>query len=265
MNEKSSYKYLTIERKGEYAVLQLDRGKANVINHEMVHEIHAAVDEIEADNSLRGVIYTGKPGFFSAGLDVIELHGYDEDQIRSFFRDFIGMFTKLLAFPKLAICSITGHCPAGGCIIAITCDYRIMADDSKYTIGLNEVAVNILISKIIFDTYSFWIGQRHAHQNLLEGKLLSPQEAHQQGLVDVLCADEDVLKSAEKKMKDYLGFKDHTIVATKAVLRRGLWEKIEHMDERQLGNGLALWWDPENVKARQFMVDWLNAKKAQKV
>ncbi len=56
-------------------------------------------------------------------------------------RHFGSMYNELAKFPKILICAITGHSPAGGTVLAIQADYRIMADGPKYTIGLNEVAV----------------------------------------------------------------------------------------------------------------------------
>ena len=214
--------FLNITQKKDYAIVQLNRGKANVLNHTMVKEIRQAFKELDEDDTIRGLILTGKPHFFSAGLDLIELYEYNEEQIKAFFFDFSSMYVDLMKFSKPSLCAITGHAPAGGCVMAITCDYRIMAEGEKYTIGLNEVAVNILISENITKAYAFWMGQRKAYQSIMEGKLLSVQEAHESGLVDEVCPLEEVMDRAEKQMQKWLKADDDILRGTKYNLRKGI-------------------------------------------
>ncbi len=72
---------IKVRIKDKIAVLYLDRGRSNAINSEMLSELSRTIRNIENDDSIAGLILTGKDGFFSAGLDLIELYDYDEDQI----------------------------------------------------------------------------------------------------------------------------------------------------------------------------------------
>lgn len=257
--------FLNITKKEDYAIVQFDRGKANVLNHQMVKEIRQAFKELDADDTVRGLILTGKPHFFSAGLDLIELYGYDQEKIKAFFFDFSSMFIDLMKFSKPSISAITGHSPAGGCVIAITCDSRIMAEGEKYTIGLNEVAVNILISENIPHAYAFWIGRRKAYQYILEGKLLSVQEAYDSGLVDEICPLEEVLERAERKMQKWLKADDDILRGTKYNLRKDLIKKIDLDVNTLVDVNKSIWWKPEIRAAMKQFVDFMLAKKKQKV
>src|SRR5690606_38326654 len=125
-------------------------------------------------------ILMGKEGFFSSGLDLITLFEYDQAQIKKFWEKFIGLVHQLVRFPKPLICAITGHSPAGGCVLALCADYRIMAQ-GDYIIGLNEVPVGIVVPGSIAQLYGFWIGMGNASRFLLEGKLLKPEEAESVG------------------------------------------------------------------------------------
>ncbi|MFD0861934.1 enoyl-CoA hydratase/isomerase family protein [Sungkyunkwania multivorans] len=251
---------LNIERKENYAVIQLNRGKANVIDQQMVREIRETFAQLENDDSVKGVVLTGTPHFFSAGLDVIELYGYDEQQIKDFFVDFGGMFIQLAKFPKPFVCGITGHSPAGGCVIAIAADYRIMATGEKYTIGLNEVAVNIQISNNLINTYAYWIGSGLANQYILEGRLLKVEEALQCGLVNEVCPLEDVIDKAESKMKHYLRADEEIFKNTKFKLRQHLLESFETDPEADLGQAIKLWWKPEIRAKMKYFVESLQKK-----
>lgn len=251
---------LQISYQKEYAIVQLDRGKVNPINHQMVQEIRSTFQELAANEQVRGVIITSKPNYFSAGLDVIELYGYDEVKIRQFFFDFGSMYVELAKFPKPLICAITGHSPAGGCVIAITADYRIMAEGEKYTIGLNEVAVNIQISNNIVEGYAFWIGRGKAHKYLLEGKLLPVQEAYAVNLLDEVCPLEEVLPRAEKKMKQYLFANNDILLNTKYKLRKSWLEKLDVNVEKDFEEALITWWKPEIRMRLKMFVESLSKK-----
>ena len=160
--------FILIERNGAKATVRLNRGKANTFNHQMVQELTAAFKELENDDAIKAVVLTGHGEFFSAGLDVLELYDYNEEKMYQFWKDFSGAFEAVARFPKLVVCAITGHSPAGGCVFAVGADFRVMAE-GKYRIGLNEIPVGIVIPPSIFRMYNFWIGERNAYQYLLQG------------------------------------------------------------------------------------------------
>ena len=251
---------IQLTRKENYAILQLNRGKVNALNHLMVNEIREAVRDLEADPSVGGVILTGIPHFFSAGLDVIELYQYDAAKMKEFLIDFGSMHIELVRFTKPLICAINGHSPAGGTVIAIAADYRIMAEGEKYTIGLNEVAVNIQISQNLVEAYSFWIGKGKAHRFVMDGKLLNGEEALACGLVDEVVAADQLLPLAEKKMQQYLQAHPEIMKNTKAKLRASWLERLEQFGERDLEQTIQLWWDPEIRARMKAFVDRLTKK-----
>ncbi|NND35118.1 MAG: enoyl-CoA hydratase/isomerase family protein [Saprospiraceae bacterium] len=219
--------FVNIIRKQDGAVLELNRGKVNALNHQMVKEIRTAMAQLANDEQVRGVIITGKPHYFSAGLDLIELYNYSREEISAFWQDFLGMTVDLAKFQKPLIAAISGHSPAGGAVIAITCDYRIMVQSEKYLIGLNEVAVGINITDSIFQLYQFWLGKRYAYQSLLQGRLFSPAEAMKTGLVDQLVDLDDLMPEAELKLQSLLKANDYILRDTKKVMRRQLLKSID--------------------------------------
>lgn len=252
---------LEITKKQDYVIVRLNRPKANAINGRMVKEIRETFRALEEEESVRGVILTGIPHFFSAGLDVIELYQYDERQIKEFFIAFGSMHIELARFTKPFVCAISGHSPAGGTVIALTADYRIMADGEKYTIGLNEVAVNIQISQNLVEAYAYWIGRGRANQYVLDGKLLNVTEAMQCGLVNEAAPLETVLDRAEQKMRHYLRAHPEIFRNTKSKLRKAWLERIESNAEKDLEQAFQLWWKPEIRARMKAFVDSLSKNK----
>lgn len=210
---------LSISHKDNYLIVQLDRGKANVLNQEMIDELRQFFQEAEHDDNIGGVVLTGKPHFFSGGVDLLEVYHYDSDGIRHFWGSFLELATDMLKFSKPLVAAITGHSPAGGCILACVCDYRVMANGDNYQIGLNEMAVGIAPRKSILNLYAFWLGQRKAYQYLLEGYLMNGKEALACGLVDELADLEQTLTRAEAKMKHYLKLPPIAFRQTKKALK----------------------------------------------
>jgi len=233
---------LTISDK--LAVLTLDRGRSNPINLEMIGELTQAIKSLEEDDEVAGVILTGKEGFFSSGVDLIEVYDYDEHKIKQFWVDLLKLQAALFAFKKPLVAAISGHSPAGGCVLALCCDYRVMAQ-GNFIIGLNEVPVGIIVPNTICDTYAFWIGQRKAYQYLLEGKLLTVDEALRDGLVDELCEPESLMAAAEKKVRAYMKFTPATWRQSKLNLRGELIAKLNADQSANMKLMLKQWWSSE--------------------
>ena len=253
---------LKIIKKEGYTIVQMNRGKVNAINYDMVQELRQVFRDIENDNAVKGAILTGQPHYFSAGLDLIELFRYDKKQIEDFFNVFGALFIELMQITKPVISAITGHSPAGGCVLAVASDNRIMADGEQYIIGLNEVAVNIQISQNLVETYAFWIGQGLASRYIMEGKLLNGKEALSSGLVDELVPLEQVLPKAEAKMQQYLQADQEILLNTKNKLRKNLLSKLDLNAENSLKEAATLWWKPEiRTKMEAYVKSFSNKKK----
>ncbi len=250
---------IKVNIKDRIAVLQLDRGRSNAINAEMVSEIGQMVRSIEKDDSIAGLILTGKEGFFSAGLDLIELYNYDETAIRQFWIDFLDLVKTLVAFPKPMVAAISGHSPAGGCVLAICCDYRVMSE-GKYIIGLNEVPVGIIVPQSIFHLYSFWLGNAAAYRYMLEGKLMNTGEALSSGLIDELVKSDSILHAAERRIQKYVQMDSTTWRQSKTNLRAELLDKVSSDQSDMLETMLKQWWSPSTRSILKTIIQNLQQK-----
>lgn len=252
--------HLVVTRKPDYTIVQLNRGKVNAINHDLVKEFRKTMKVLSSDSTVRGVIISGKPNFYSAGLDLKEIYYYNEDEIAEFFKDFGNLYLELVKFPKPLIAAITGHSPAGGTVIAITCDHRVMANAEKFTIGLNEVAVNIQISEDILRAYKFWLGEGLASRFILEGKLLKADEALKVGLVNEICPVEEVVERAEKQMQKFLIADDGIFQSTKYKARKEWINSLNTDGGTAFEESVKSWWRPEIRQRMKMFVDILNKK-----
>ncbi len=251
--------FIQYENQEGVGIIRLNRGKANAINHDFVIELRQKIESAKQDSQIKSVVIVGKDNFFSAGLDVIELFDYDRKKIKEFWRDFMGLVIDLTAFPKPLISAINGQSPAGGCVIAVCCDYRVMAE-GNFKIGLNEIPVGIIVPDTIFYLYEFWIGSKNAYQYLLEGRLLNTAEAANCGLVDEVVPQNEVLETAIKKAKYYSKFGSNTWSKSKMNLRRNLLRKMDVDFDELFKDSLEHWWSNESRTTMSALIDSLTKK-----
>ncbi|MFC6103802.1 enoyl-CoA hydratase/isomerase family protein [Olivibacter domesticus] len=255
--------YLKLEVKERIAHLMLDRGTSNALNDKMVIELKKVLIEIENDESIGGLILYGKQGFFSSGLDLITLYDFDEKQMKDFWFEFLDLIKTFVAFRKPAIAAIGGHSPAGGCVLALCCDYRIMTE-GEYIIGLNEVPVGIIVPDSIFDLYSFWLGRARAYRFLLEGTLLHPQRALKVGLIDEMVLPNQLHTQADKQMKKYINLNWKTWQLSKLNMRKELIAHFSQDPAEAIDMVLKQWWEPSTRSVVKTIIDNLKSKQPSK-
>jgi Delta3-Delta2-enoyl-CoA isomerase len=225
---------------GNVAILQLNRPKVNAINEEMVDELLHHLLSLKNNEKINGIILTGNNGFFSAGLDVLELFPQSKQELTQFWSKFNKLLLELFSFPKLIFSAITGHSPAGGTVLSIMTDYRIMAE-GKYKIGLNEVAVGLILPGAIGGVYQYILGTRNAEIFGLTGKLANPEEALNVGLIDEIQPMENVLESTKLKMQEWLKLPSYQQGLTKLKLRENLIQKITANQENYTNEIVDIW------------------------
>ncbi|MES2417926.1 MAG: enoyl-CoA hydratase/isomerase family protein [Bacteroidota bacterium] len=246
--------------KDRLAIITLNRGKSNALNKEMVTELTDMLNNIERDPNIGGAIITGKANFFSAGLDLIELYHYNEQEIENFWRLFLQFVAKITAFKKPLVAAVNGHSPAGGCVIALACDARVMAE-GKYIIGLNEVPVGIIVPNSIFNLYAFWLNRASATRSLLEGRLFNPDEALAIGLVDEVVKQESILTAAERRIRKYMAYEGNTWQQSKLNIRKDLIASTGADQDADLAIMLKQWWSTGTRVILKTIIDNLQNKK----
>lgn len=250
---------IQITKENNIAIVQLDRGVANAINLELLTELNNCFKDLANDAAVDGVILAGKGSFFSAGLDVIELYNYDEQKIKQLFEELFETMKTLVAFEKPLVAAVTGHSPAGGCVLAICADYRVMAS-GKYRIGLNEIPVGIIIPQFVYKTYAYCLGEGKASQFILEGKLLTSEEALAHNLVNEVVELEEVLDASKKQLKKYLSYGKATWSKSKRLMRADLLAQYANFNEDLKQELLEGWWSKDTRATLGALVAHLTKK-----
>ncbi|MEJ6980854.1 enoyl-CoA hydratase/isomerase family protein [Pedobacter sp. P351] len=235
------------------ALITLDRGRSNAIDAEMVMELKDIIQNIGNDDNISGVILTGKDEYFTAGLDLLDLFDYSEDQIKTFWEQYFGLIYALTSFKKPLISAINGHAPAAGTIFCLCSDYRIMVQ-GNYSIGLNEIALGIIVPDSFFQLYASCIGRQKAGKYLLEAKLVNPEEALSIGLIDEMVSSEILMNTAVRQMQKYLQFNKVVWQESKFNIRRNLAFAVQPHQPDIIKKILDEWWAPYNRSILQTII-----------
>ena len=226
------------------ATLTLTRGKVNAINPELVGALERRLDEIESDDQVHAVVLTGRGSFFSFGWDVPELISYEREAFAAFVARFAQLYRRLFAFPKPVVAAINGHAPAGGCMLALGCDVRIMSSTSA-RIGLNEITFAAGLPAGSIEMLRFWIGSARATRVVVTGALFAGTEALELGLVDRLMPPNDVLAAAQAEAAILAAKAQPAYAMTKRFLRQGAIDDMEAREAISIAQFVPVWYSPE--------------------
>ena len=225
--------------------LKLARPPVNALNTELVRQLTAAV---KAAANQSAIVITGQPGLFSAGLDVRSMLEWDRDAINALFIELWRAQQAVANSAVPVIFGITGHSPAGGTVLAIYGDYRVMAQ-GDFRMGLNEVQVGLVPGPPINGAFRRLVGG-HAAQLLTRGALIDPATALRVGLVDELCDASQVAARALEVAREICALPREPMLRTRALARRDLVDLFGNpghalMEERKFAAmGVDLWFVP---------------------
>ena len=117
---------IRLEMNNGVATLRLDRPPANALDLSFITALADAFAELEGRGDVRAVVVTGTGRFFSAGLDLKAIPGYGHDEQRALATNLNRMVGRLYGLPLPVVAAVNGHCIAGGVIVALSCDYRVV-------------------------------------------------------------------------------------------------------------------------------------------
>lgn len=200
--------------------IQLARPPVNALDLALLQGLRTAIDDSVRDG-VRGVVISGAPGLFSAGVDVPALLPKDRAGVTEYWREFFAVCGALAGSPIPVVAAITGHSPAGGAVLALFCDYRIMAE-GPYRIGLNEVQVGLTVPEAIQLALRRVVGPHRAERLMVSGALIDASAALACGFVDELTGVDQVSVRAVHWLRELLAQPSHAMLATRAVARADL-------------------------------------------
>lgn len=228
---------------GTIRELRLARPPVNALDPPLMSALRAALAAAR-DEGREAIVLSGAPGRFSGGLDVPALLALDRPGIRAAWATFFGLVQDIAASALPVVAALTGHSPAGGTVLALFTDYRVMAAGS-YLVGLNEVQVGLPIPAPLLAALTYVVGARQAERLGAGGLLLDPAEALRAGLIDEVVSLEDVVPRSLAWARDRLTRPRRAMLATRELARRPLVAAIQALDPPALESVVDAWFSEE--------------------
>lgn len=209
---------LSLERDGDVFVLHFREGE-NRFNRSFLDALFAALDEVEKSEGPAALVTTGEGKFYSNGLDLDWMGADGRDQQTEFMGDVHRMFARFLAFPVPTVAAMNGHAFAGGGMMALAHDFRVMRSDRGY-FCLPEADLGLPLTPGMNAVITAKLPKVTAHEAIVTGKRYGGEECQRSGIVHEAVPEAEVLPRALERVRPLTG-KDR---ATQAALKQRLYE-----------------------------------------
>lgn len=233
---------------GRIRELRLARPPVNALDPALCRALITTLDAAVADG-VDAVVLSGAPGIFSAGLDVPHLMalGQDRQALHAGWGAFFGAARSLAALRIPVVAALTGHAPAGGCVLSLCCDYRVMARSPNpvkpFMIGMNETQVGLAVPEGAQQLMRRVIGPYRAERLLVSGSMVTADEALRLGLVDTVVEVDQVVPHALEWLGSLLALPRTPMLLTRSLARADLVRALQ----------------PENLDLERFVEGWYDA------
>jgi enoyl-CoA hydratase len=249
MTDNSADSSLHVERGGDVWTCTLSNPPTHTLTAAGVEALHALVDEIEAGEPPRVLVFTGAgEGVFIAHYEVGELAAGAERNVAERNKEkapaapadetseprlhsFHELILRLESLPLVTVAALNGNAAGGGFELALGCDFRLMAD-GRYRLGLPETSVGIIPGAGGTQRMARLLGTARTLDLVLHARLLTPPQALEIGLVHRLFDPTRFRKEVDAFAQDLASRAPIALAAAKQAILRG--------SEVGLRDGLAI-------------------------
>lgn len=174
--------FVAFEQRGPIGVLTMNRPEAlNALNEQVLRDLDAALDAVEANDEVLVVILTGAGRSFVAGADIGQMKDLTPVQAKKFGSYGNQVFLKLENFSKPVIAAVNGFALGGGCELSMACDIRLASEKAKF--GQPEVGLGITPGFGGTQRLARIVGVSNAMELILTAKTINAAQAKELGLV----------------------------------------------------------------------------------
>jgi methylglutaconyl-CoA hydratase len=221
-----SFATIQLEIASGTAMITLSRpDKRNAVSYLLIEELLAALGEVARSPALV-LILTGAGRAFCSGMDLENLRSVAGGSVEQSAKDSEAMarfFRSLYDFPKPTIAAVNGAAIAGGCGLATLCDFTLAVAEA--TFGYTEVRIGF-VPAIVSTFLLRQVGEKHARDLLLTGRIISADEAYRIGLINEIVAPERLLGRARELAARLMESSPASQICTKGLLSEYAREEL---------------------------------------
>jgi enoyl-CoA hydratase len=233
---------LEVESKEGISVVRLAHGKASALDLELLQALRSQLAGLRESGA---VVLTGSGSIFSAGVDLFRLLDGGVSYIEPFLEELTATIRDLFLFPRPVISAVNGHAIAGGCILALAGDFRLMAE-GKGRIGVPELQVGVPFPTLALELFRFVLPPQHLQEIVYSGRTYLPDEALGRGLVDAVVPAGELMDRALDAARSYSAHPAASFALTKQYLRQPIIDRWSASSREAEAAVLRIWNDEES-------------------
>ena len=242
--------FIELQKDAGIVKVILHRGKVNALNDQVIAELHSTLIDLEKDLNVKAIVISGSGKFFSFGFDIPEFLSYSKQKFTDYLVRFTDLYAYIFFYPKPVIAAINGHAIAGGCMLALAGDKRIMVS-GKAKISLNEINFGSSVFAGSTEMLRFCAGDKNAAEILYSGAMYSAEEAKELGLIDIFTNENDLMKVATTLALE-LGEKPVPAFASiKSLLRKSFADEMKLKEKESIKRFVDIWYSESTWKYLQ--------------
>jgi enoyl-CoA hydratase len=249
---------MQLERIESIALIRMRAGKANAMSDAWLSRMSALLDEADAMRP-SALVVTGDGRSFCAGLDLPSLVDLTPSHVEAFMEKFSAFMLRVFGMPIPVVAAIDGHAIAGGCVLALQADARIMAQGAA-KIGLNEARIGLGLPAVVVETLRCQLPAESLRPIALEGNLFSPEEAQRLGLVDEVVPPERLVERALERARELGAIPAAGFRAVKQSLRSPAVQAVRAAGDRDRAAWVSLFASAETQQILRGVVERLRKK-----
>lgn len=203
-------------------IFTFNNPKVNSITSETIKGIEEAVDKLNADESLKGMVMTGTGRFFSGGFDLNTFTTFaNGEDVINWFKYEEAVLLKLFTCKKPVVSAINGGATAAGMIFAMAADYNIVVNNPKVKVGMTEIKLGLSLSPAMGNVMRFGLdSDRNYRDIILKGDLVDPMFCVDRGIFDELAEESELVEKAKAKVCSLYDTLRHPFVELKSLQKR---------------------------------------------
>jgi len=209
-----------LERNGEVFVLHMRNGE-NRFNPTSISALNERLDEVDKADGPKALVSIGEGKFYSNGLDLDWMTGEGSGEVPEFLETVLALFGRILTAPYITLAAVNGHAFAGGGMLALAHDFRVMRSDRGY-FCLPEVDLRMPLHPGMSSLIQARLSHSTAHEAIATGRRYAAAEALEAGIVDDSASEEEVLQRALERARP-LAAKAHPVLAE---LKAGMYGPV---------------------------------------
>jgi len=230
----------------------------NALNAQLMDSLSGALSELRKEGAPPILLRSSHEVLFCPGWDLKDLGGADRDEVAAALVRFNRLIFDLFSYPGPTGAAITGHAVAGGCLLALCCDLRIMAT-GRPRIGLSELNLGVPVPASSLLMLRERLAANVVEELVMGGDGCDADRARKLGVVHRTAEPDSVLAKTERELARLAAKPKGAFAATKRFLLGASWRRMSESNPAEDAVFLDCWFTPETQRRINGVVERLGS------